>query len=309
MILCCGEALIDMLPASTQGGTPAFAAHPGGAVMNTAVALGRLGCRAGMLTGLSRDLFGRQLEAAMVASGVDTSLCARSDRPTTLAFVELRGGQASYTFYDENTALSALTPEQLPSLPDEVGTLFFGGISLCGLSVGTTFARLCAQGAAGRVVMLDPNIRPGFVTDEAAYRARLAEMIAVSDIVKVSCEDLDWLYPDGRSLGEKQRALLEAGPLVVLLTRGARGAHAIARNGTQAEVAAREVEVLDTVGAGDTFNAGVLAAFERMGVLTKSGLGNLSETMLGAALSYGTRAAAITVGRVGADPPWARELA
>ncbi len=104
MILSCGEALIDMLPRETTLGEPAFSPYAGGAVFNTAIALGRLGVPSGFFTGLSTDLFGEILDQTLAASKVDTSLCARSGRPTTLAFVKLVDGQATYAFYDENTA-------------------------------------------------------------------------------------------------------------------------------------------------------------------------------------------------------------
>jgi fructokinase len=195
MILCCGEALIDMLPRQTTTGEPAFAPYPGGAVFNTARALGRLGADAGFLCGLSSDLFGAQLLAALHESRVATDLCPISDRPTTLAFVTLQDGQARYAFYDENTALRALSLAEIPVIPARVTTLFLGGISLVGEPCGSTFEALCA-GAGDRVVMLDPNIRPGFVRDIPAYRARLARMMARADIVKLSDEDLRWLSPD-----------------------------------------------------------------------------------------------------------------
>ncbi|MGR3586821.1 MAG: PfkB family carbohydrate kinase, partial [Pseudooceanicola nanhaiensis] len=124
-ILCCGEALIDMIP-----GGGGYVPHTGGAVFNTAIALGRLGARAGMLTGLSRDMFGAMLEAELAASGVDTELVIRSDRLTTLAFVQRTEGKARYTFYDENSAGRMISADDLPELPEDVGTLFFGGISL-----------------------------------------------------------------------------------------------------------------------------------------------------------------------------------
>ncbi len=130
MILCCGEALIDMLPRRTAAGEDAFAPFPGGSVFNTAVALGRLGAPAGLLAGLSTDLFGARLAAAAAASRVDTGLCPRSARPTTLAFVDLHDGQPRYAFYDEGTAGRMLDPAALPALPDGVTALFFGGISL-----------------------------------------------------------------------------------------------------------------------------------------------------------------------------------
>jgi len=305
MILCCGEALIDMLPARTADGAAAFVPHPGGAVFNTAIALGRLGTPAGFVCGLSTDLFGARLAQALAASGVDHTLCPRSDRPTTLAFVSLVDGQARYAFYDENTALRALTPADLPALPAGVRALFFGGISLVGEPCGSGFEALSTR-AGERVVMLDPNIRPGFVRDESGYRARLARMIARADILKLSDEDLRWLAP-GASEDEAVVALRAAGPALVLLTRGGRGAEAH-HSGGVLRMPAVPVRVVDTVGAGDTFNAGLLAGLDRAGALTRDAMRALPDTVLHGAMRLAVRAAAITASRPGADPPLAGEL-
>ena len=306
MILCCGEALIDMLPRETSAGEPAFAPYAGGAVFNTAIALGRLGAPTGFFSGLSNDLFGAQLTETLAASKVDTSLCARSNRPTTLAFVRLVEGQATYTFYDENTAGRLLSRDELPALPETVETLFFGGTSLVNDPAASTYAAMMAREAASRVTMIDPNIRPGFITDATAYRARIAEMIAMADIVKLSDEDLHWLEGPGDLTG-LARCILARGPKLVLITEGSKGARAITLTQDRF-IAATAVTVADTVGAGDTFNAGVLAALHRAGVLSKAALAELSDETLDAALSLGTRAAAITVSRAGANPPWADEL-
>ncbi|WP_101340955.1 carbohydrate kinase family protein [Cereibacter azotoformans] len=306
MILCCGEALIDMLPRETAAGEQAFAPYAGGAVFNTAIALGRLGAPAGFFSGLSTDLFGTQLADTLAASQVDSALCARSDRPTTLAFVRLVNGQATYAFYDENTAGRLLAPADLPALPDSVSTLFFGGISLVNEPAAATYEALMAREAGARVTMLDPNIRPGFITDPSAYRARIGRMIALADIVKLSDEDLHWLEGPGE-IPALARALLARGPRLVLITEGARGAHAI--TATQERFCpATPVAVADTVGAGDTFNAGILAALHEAGALSKAAVASLPHEVLDAALSLGTRAAAVTVSRPGANPPWADEL-
>ncbi len=168
MILSCGEALIDMLPRETTLGEPAFSPYAGGAVFNTAIALGRLGAPSGFFTGLSTDLFGEILDQTLAASRVDTALCARSARPTTLAFVKLVNGQATYAFYDENTAGRLLSEADLPALPDSIGTLFFGGISLVNDPAASSYEALQTRAARdGRVTMIDPNIRPGFITDAA----------------------------------------------------------------------------------------------------------------------------------------------
>jgi fructokinase len=307
MILCCGEALIDMLPRETAAGEAAFAPHPGGAVFNTAIALGRLGAPAGLLAGLSTDLFGQRLAAALAASGVSAALCPRSARPTTLAFVELAGGQARYAFYDENTAGRMLAAADLPALDEGVQALFFGGISLVAEPCGTTYEALAAREAGRRTVMLDPNIRPGFIADEGAYRARLARMIALADIVKVSDEDLRWIAGPGET-GALARGLLAQGPRIVCVTEGARGATVWTAAGA-VQAPAPRVAVVDTVGAGDTFNAGFLAALHAAGALGRSGLAAAGPEMLRKAVSLGVRAAAVTVSRAGADPPWASELA
>jgi fructokinase len=307
MILCCGEALIDMLPRETADGVAAFAPHPGGAVFNTAIALGRLGAPAGLLTGLSRDLFGQVLERALDASHVDHSLAVRSDRPTTLAFVTLTDGHARYAFYDENTAGRMLRPADLPAPGPGVQALFLGGISLVAEPCGSAYEAFLTDAAADRAVMIDPNIRPGFITDEPAYRARLERMIARADIVKLSDEDLRWLRGPG-DVAAQVRDLIAAGPRVVIITEGARGATGYT-SGLSVFVPAPSVTVADTVGAGDTFNAGFLCALHRTGMLDKTALAALPEATLRSALSLGAHAAAVTVSRAGANPPRADELA
>ncbi|WP_323006641.1 carbohydrate kinase [Pseudorhodobacter sp.] len=306
MILCCGEALIDMLPRKTDLGETAFAPYAGGAVFNTAIALGRLGVKTSFFSGLSTDLFGEILTQTLAASNVETDLAARTDRPTTLAFVKLVNGQATYAFYDENTAGRLLAPADLPALPADISTLFFGGISLVNDPAASTYAALQAREAGSRVTMIDPNIRPGFITDQAGYRARMDAMLGAADIIKISDEDLHWLEGAGDVVA-LARGLLARGPKLVFLTEGAAGARAVTASQNRFMPACK-VQVSDTVGAGDTFNAGALAALYAAGALGKPALAALPDATLDAALSLGNRAAAITVSRAGANPPWAHEL-
>ncbi|MEP2641458.1 carbohydrate kinase [Roseobacter sp.] len=308
MIICCGEALIDMIPTAAQDGRPCFAPHAGGAVFNTAIALGRLGQKTGFVTGLSDDLFGVQLSRALEDSNVDCSHVIRSHLPTTLAFVELTNGQARYTFYDENTAGRSLTPDSLPDLPDSAQALYFGGISLISEPCADFYAALAERETATRLIVLDPNIRATFIRDEARYRARLDRMIAVSDIVKVSDEDLDWIIPGAGGLEDKARTMLAAGPHAVIVTRGADGASGVFAKGPMIDVPAQRVEIVDTVGAGDTFNSGVLAQLAQDGLLSKDAVSQIGPEALGRALALGARVAAVTVSRAGANPPWANEL-
>ncbi len=308
MILCCGEALIDMIPTEIVTGETGFVPHSGGSVFNTAIALGRLEVQVGIFTGLSMDFLGRQLEAALRASHVDTRSAVLSDRPTPLAFVQLSAGQASYTFYDDNSTVRMLSQSDLPDLTDDMTALYFGGISLCQNPVGDTLLAMCEKAAKDRVVVLDPNVRPGFATDVDAYRTRLMTMISQADVVKVSDEDLNWIFPGSESLEEKFSSLLKAGVSVAVLTRGHLGATAQTSTGQMAFAPVPKVDVIDTVGAGDTFNAGFIAKLMELGQLRKDHLNSISSETLEEALFFAAKVAAINVSRAGANPPWLSEL-
>ncbi|QEW22476.1 putative sugar kinase YdjH [Marinibacterium anthonyi] len=303
MILCCGEALIDLIP---QGDTRV--PHVGGAVLNTAVALGRLGEDVAMLTGLSSDDYGRLIEDHGAASHVGFGPSVRSDRPTTLAVVTLVDGQATYDFRDEGSALRDIRPADMAPPPPGTQAIVFGGISLINPPVADSLADYCRRHAGEALIMVDVNIRPGFITDPLTYRARLAAMIAVADILKVSDEDLAWLLPDAGSHADAFAALLQMGPKLIVTTLGADGAEAIMASGLHVRVPSPAAQVADTVGAGDTFNAGLLSGLRRAGRLDKAAFPAVSETELSEALSLGTRAAAVTVARAGPNPPWAQEL-
>ncbi|MEL6573679.1 MAG: carbohydrate kinase [Pseudomonadota bacterium] len=305
MILCAGEALIDMLPRETAAGEAAFAPHAGGAVFNTAIALGRLGAPVQFYSGISSDFFGEVLVDALVASKVDASPAHRSDAPSTLAFVKLVDGQATYLFYDENTAGRMLTEAQLPDVTADA--YFFGGISLAVEPCASTYAAFQAKVvAAEKVTMIDPNVRPGFIKDADVYRSRITTMISASDIVKLSDEDLEWFMPEGDTLSNAQH-ILNQGVKLLCITEGSKGITAYTAT-RRLFVPAEKAEVVDTVGAGDTFNAGVLASLHAAGALTKDAVATLSDDTIKEALTLGAKAAAMTVSRAGANPPWAKEL-
>ena len=261
-----------------------------------------------MLTGLSLDLFGQQLLSALKDSQVETGHVIVSPRPTTLAFVQLRNGQAHYTFFDENSAGRMLQALDMPELPAEVSTLYFGGISLVSEPAALAYASLCAKHQKHCVVMLDPNIRPDLITDEARYRRRLDAMMRQADIIKVSDDDLRWIQPGPPGLSKKVDRLIEKGSKLVILTQGDSGATAYLQDAAEVSVPAERVEIVDTVGAGDAFNAGVLAKLSEMGVLTKTALTTLSGDHARLALDFGSRIAAFTVARAGANPPWRDEI-
>ena len=308
MILCCGEALIDMLPTLMPKGQTSFVPHSGGAVLNTAIALGRLGAPVSLMTGLSNDMFGDQLQRDLAASNVERDYLISTQRPTTLAFVQLIDGHAKYAFFDENSAGRLLTVADMPPASENISALFFGGISLVSEPGADAYLSYAQRESATRVVMLDPNIRPAFIQDEDAYRARLDQMLAVTDILKASDEDIAWMCPGTAQLPDQVARLKAMGPNCVIVTKGSRGAEAYLANGDHIFVKAQKATVVDTVGAGDTFNAGVLAKLQGSGSLTKAQIGSLDQETWTNALRYAGSAAAITVSRSGANSPWLQEL-
>ena len=308
MILCCGESLIDMLPEQTVKNTNGFVPHPGGAIFNTAIGIGRLECPVGLMSGISTDIFGQQLMAELSASNVDTSNVILSDRPTTLAFVQLTDGQASYLFYDENSAGRMIDVKDMPHQLKSITAFLFGGISLHCDPGAEAYVRFAETHANDSVVMVDPNIRPSFISNEILFRDQMERMLSLADIVKVSNEDLNWFFPGPETVETKISTLRKLGPAIVVLTSGSSGVQAWKPEEDPIFVDSLKVDVVDTVGAGDSFNAGFLTSLAKAGLLNKDTIRMISESDIVAALNFGVRAAAITVGRVGANPPRRDEL-
>jgi len=305
MILCCGEALIDMLPRDLAQGGEGFMPCTGGALFNTAIALGRLGEKTGFFSSISNDMFGDLILNDLKNASVKFDLCPRLDKPTTLAFVKLTNGAATYSFFDENSAGRNLDLPDLPKLDVSVDALHFGAISLIPEPCGSAFEAFLSQNT-DKVISLDPNIRPGFITDENAHRQRIQRMCNQSDIIKVSDEDLDWIV-DGSSSEGQIAQWLEGQASVVTMTKGEDGATAYTKNG-EVHQSVFPVEVVDTVGAGDTFNAGFLATLKQQGNLSKAALKNIDADDVQSALELAAKVSSIVVGRAGANPPWLNEL-
>lgn len=298
-ILCCGEAVLDLVPAALADGDQGFRPVAGGAALNTAVALARQGVSAGFLGALATDPAGERLAQVMAAARVDLSHASRFDRPCPLALAQPVGTGTRFDLYDIGTAGALYAPADLPEhLPKSTLALVFGGISLIAPPAAEAFEALARREAADRLIWLDLNIRPGLVRDAAAYRARLKRMVALADVIKVSDEDLDWLGPD--ALEE----LRDVAPML-LHTRGAAGA--ICWRGLEVFVmpAPKVAEVVDTVGAGDIFAAGMLAHLARAGHLAKPL--TPPEEALRHAVAHGLAAASLSVQRPGADAPTWKE--
>ncbi|HEY5855313.1 MAG TPA: carbohydrate kinase [Aldersonia sp.] len=307
-VLVCGEALVDLVPVRSAGAPPGslFAAALGGGPFNVAIALGRLGSAVGLLSRISTDGFGVRLAQRLVESGVDLALLQRGPEHTTLAVTTLdSAGAATYGFYAEGTADRLVADPGV--LPDSVRALSFGTLSLLYEPGASVYEALLHRAHAdGRLTMLDPNIRPLAITDPTGYRARFAGWLPSVDVLKVSEDDADWLSagPGGTELAH----WLEAGVGAVLLTRGGDGLSVITRD-FRCDVAAPPTVVADTIGAGDTVHGATLHWLDRREALDSATVRGWGSGDWEAALRFAVRAAAITVSRQGADPPWAREAA
>ncbi len=306
MIVTCGEALIDLVPVNSTG---TFEARPGGAPLNVAVGLGRLGVDVALLARLAGDRFGLLLRAHLRESRVRTDLLIRSRQPTTLAVLHVdRAGVAAYAFYIDGCADGGWRVDDLPADLDGAGALVVSGaLALPVPAMGRALEALADRERPHRVIGFDPNIRPSLVTDEAAVRAGLARWIARCDVVKASAEDVAWIAP-GQPVEAVARDWFERGPRLVVVTRGPHGAYALGPAGA-VDLPGQPVTVVDTVGAGDAFLSGLLAVLERNGRLNRPALAGLSAGEVAGALRYAQEVAAFTCGRQGADPPWLAELA
>jgi len=307
MIVCCGEALIDMIPQRYKG-KDMLRPVEGGGIYNTSLALGRLECPTALFSGISNDAFGEQLIAKLEQSHVDTQYIARSDRLTTLALVNLINGHANYTFYDTESAGRMLSLQDLPDFHDDVNVLYFGGISLINNPAADAYLALAQRESEKRVIVFDPNIRPDFIDDREDYLARIHAFFAIADIIKMSDEDLEWFDSKPGNLTSKFQSLGREDTALRILTKGGDGAMGILSDGTICSVSAKRVDVVDTVGAGDTFNAGVMAYLQEHGLLTKTTLNQLCKENTTHALRYGAAVAAVTVQHAGAEAPWKSDI-
>jgi len=307
MFLICGEALYDIFPlAETETGFT-LDARIGGSPFNVAVGLSRLQRPVALFTGLSSDPLGRRLERALNGEGVDTGYLVRKHNPTTLAVVGLTAaGTPHYTFYGHEAADRALTEADLPALPAAVNGLHFGSFSVMVGDTADTLMALARRHAAERLVSYDPNVRLGIEPDVARWRRRVEEFSDIADLIKVSEEDLELLFP-GDQVDSAVSRWHSHGVKLVIVTRGAAGALA-SLNGEAFELPGRKVAMVDTVGAGDTFQAALLCGLDELGKATKAGVASLSLADCRRLVGFAIAAAAITCSRRGADLPRRGEL-
>ncbi|MFF8482622.1 carbohydrate kinase family protein [Streptomyces antibioticus] len=300
MIVVAGEALIDLVPQGPGALAPLRPAR-GGGPYNTAVALARLGSRTAFCSRLSTDPYGQALHDGLHTAGVETTTVQRGPEPTTLALATLTDdGSATYTFHVEGTADRLFTTPT--TLPNDTQAVSFGTCSLVLEPGASAYEQLLHHSAAqGLFTALDPNIRPALIPDPDAYRARFRTWLPSVTLLKLSQDDATWL-------GGTPQEWLAAGPTAVVITQGGDGLTAFTHDGGVHVMPGEKVDVVDTIGAGDTVNAALLHGLSLSDALSVRALEAMTPGEWQTLLRFAAHAAAITCSRAGAEPPYLAEL-
>jgi fructokinase len=292
-----GEVLIDLIPNADQ-----YLAIVGGGPANTAKALAKLGVKTHFIDGISNDEYGQIAKAELISANVLLDYAQYSSKPTCTAKVTLSSsGSASYEFVIENTATFDFSTSWLPDPQRLKPSLLHIGTLATVIEPGASILFKWAQSVANFApIVFDPNIRPAVLGNRDEYVIKIEKWLAISSAIKVSDEDLNWLYP-GKAINEVVNEWLEVGVQLVVVTLGDKGITAYRKN-EQISVDAVKVVVADTVGAGDTVGAVLVEA------IVNNGLDRLTGEVLKTMLNRASKAAAITVSRTGANPPSKEEI-
>ena len=322
MIICIGEALIDMVRAAGSASKDIFYPLPGGSPYNTAIAIGRMGVPVRFLGKFSTDFFGDLLLKRLRGNKVGDDLIIRSNHNSTLAFVKIeKKKEPQYVFYTEGTADRSLEIKDLPQkLPPETKCILFGSIAMTMEPLASTIDALVLREGTRKnaeqmelapIISFDPNIRPFMIKDRGGFISRFEKWVAASTIAKISLADFEYLYTKLDAEKALQK-ILAMGPRLAICTMGQKGALALLRrnDGSVVKVNAPVVNlpVIDTIGAGDAFHGAFLSWLYKKDKISRSSLANLSETDLYDALFFANKAASITCSRQGAEPPTLREV-
>jgi fructokinase len=297
-IWVCGEVLIDLIPGADGVRVP----HVGGGPANTAKALARLGHDVQFIDGISSDQYGVMSRKELLDDEVKLDLALKSDKPTCLAIVSLaENGGASYEFEIDGTATFDFSLDWLPDPSRYKPNVLHIGTLVTAIQPGADVLYDWAiRVAEFAPIVFDPNIRPAVMGDRDKYQMAVEKWAAISSVIKVSDDDMAWLYPDQKYQDVAQRWISDGAALVVI-TRGADGLLGITADGS-VEVPGVKIEVADTVGAGDTVGAIIVEAMIEKGIL------NLTDEVLKATLHRAAVAAGVTCSRKGAQPPYKHEL-
>ncbi|MGL6243413.1 carbohydrate kinase family protein [Pseudomonas sp.] len=311
MYLVCGEALFDFFSEDDASGLASkvnFKAIAGGSPFNVAVGLRRLGVESALFAGLSTDYLGRRLQQVLSDEGVRSDYLVDFAAPTTLAMVAVgANGSPHYSFRGEGCADRQLKPEHLPELGPEVRGLHIGSFSLVVQPIADTLLALVQRESGKRLISLDPNVRLNPEPNIDLWRSRIATLVELADLIKVSDEDLSLLYPEQ----DPQRVIerwLQHRCQLVFLTRGGEGATVFSRTHGSWSVPACSVKIADTVGAGDTFQAALITWLTEQVLDSVEGVQSLERGQIDGMLRFAVQAAALTCSKTGPDLPYRQQL-
>ena len=311
MYLVCGEALFDFFSEDDASGLASkvnFKAIAGGSPFNVAVGLRRLGVDSALFGGLSTDYLGRRLQQVLKEEGVRPDYLVELAAPTTLAMVAVgANGSPHYSFRGEGCADRQLSAAHLPTLGTEVRGLHVGSFSLVVQPIGDALLQLVQRESGQRLITLDPNVRLNPEPNIELWRERIATLVPLVDLIKVSDEDLSLLYPEQDPQHVIER-WLEHRCQIVFLTRGGDGASVFSRQHGQWSVPAASVKIADTVGAGDTFQAALITWLTENGLDSVEGVQQLAREQIDAMLRFAVQAAALTCSKTGPDLPYRQQL-
>jgi fructokinase len=310
MILVCGEALVDLYVGGPSASGLGCEAIAGGSPFNVAIGVARLGTPAAFLGGVSTDRFGEFLAETLEREGVETRFLVRTEKPTTISVVAMGAdGHPRYSFYGAEAADRSVTPADLPAeLGAEIRALVLGSYTLGVQPIGETLALLAERERGRRVISVDPNLRPTVVGDLSRWSLAFDRICRATTIIKASDEDIAVAYGPSVTIADAAARWLDAGVRAVVVTRGGKGAVAFGL-GEPLELPGRRIDVVDTVGAGDTFHAALLTQLDGEGLLADPALGGLDRDALARAMQAAILASSITCTRRGADLPRAADIA
>jgi len=311
MILVCGEALVDLFVNENSDVGLTASVTLGGSPMNVAIGLARLDERVAFCGGISSDRFGLALRQKLQAEHVNLDFSIKSECLTTISVITTDSlGQPNYSFHGEGKADREVSFSMMPDrLPDDVSALTFGSYTLAVAPVADSYLALARREAGHRVISVDPNLRLNVTPDLEHWKKRFDAFLSLADIVKASEEDITLAYGDDVKIDEVVAGWFASGPSLVLVTQGANGATGYLKSGGKISVPGKQINVVDTVGAGDTFHAAILSYLNKSHQLGKTSIADLSLQVLGRAIDFAVTAAAITCSRQGADLPTKAEVA
>ena len=309
MFLCCGEALIDVFSNhDDETNNLSLVARPGGTPYNVAIAIARLGGQSALLTGVSSDSFGQHLYQTLKNESVATDYLIRCQNPTALSLISVdHAGQPGYTFYGSNCADSSITRQMFPTIGSDVAGLHFASYSIVMPPAADAFLELATQ-MNNRFISIDPNVRPTVFPNLDTWRTRIDRFAELAQLLKVSTEDLQHLYP-GVAVENIAERYLAAGVKLVVITDGDQAVSAWTQHCEVVRVNPLPTKVVDTVGAGDTFQAALLVKLFEIGAGNpKAAIEALDEDQIHDLLKFANQAARLTCLKRGADSPYRIDL-